>query len=380
MQNSIPFHKTTKTGDEISLLQEALSQDKLCGDGMLNQKCEYLLKSYSGSPLVRLTPSCSSALEMAMFVCGIKSGDEVILPSYTFSSTANAILIAGAVPVFIDCKPGDMNMDENLIEAAITPKTKAILPMHYAGVPCEMDAIVEIAKKHNLFIISDAAQAISSKYKKKPVEGIGHISTLSFHETKNISCGEGGAIFINDESLHQRAEIIREKGTNRKQFLDGMVDKYTWHEIGSSYLVNEFTAAVLASQLNKRNEIIQKRLENWDYYHEAFAPGEAEGLFKRPQHAANVQHNGHIYYLMLPTVEIRNQLKQKLRDKGIQTTSHYVPLHSAPAGIKYGRIGSTMKVTEEYADRLLRLPMYFELTKSQQDDVIQQTLYALKTS
>jgi dTDP-4-amino-4,6-dideoxygalactose transaminase len=379
MQNSIPFHKNTKTGDEIGLLQEALSNDKHCADGMFNQKCEYLLKSYSNSPLVHLTPSCTASLEMAMFVCGIKPGDEIILPSYTFSSTANAILIAGGVPVFIDCKPGDMNIDENLIEAAITKNTKAILPMHYAGAPCEMDKIMEIAKAHNLYVISDAAQAILSKYKKKPVESIGHISTLSFHETKNISCGEGGAIFINDETLHRRAEIIREKGTNRKEFVDGLVDKYTWHEIGSSYLMNEFTAAVLASQLNKRNEIIQKRVEAWDFYHECFAPAEAEGLIQRAKYADHIQHNGHIYFLILPTANARTVMRQKLRDKGIHTTSHYVPLHSAPAGKKYGKTASTMKITDDYADRLLRLPMYFELTRQDQQNVVDNVLSLLKT-
>lgn len=380
MQNNIPFHKTTMTGDEMAYLQEVMTSDKLCGDGVYNKKCEYLLQSYSQSPLVHLTPSCTDALEMAMFVCSLKHGDEVIVPSYTFSSTANAILIAGATPVFIDCKPEDMNVDEKLIEGAITPKTKAILPIHYAGAPCEMDTIMDIAKKHNLHVIVDAAQAILSKYKKKNVEKIGSVTALSFHETKNISCGEGGAIFINDESLHQRAEIIREKGTNRKQFMDGLVDKYTWHEIGSSYLMNEFTAAVLACQLNKRNEIIQKRVECWEFYHEQLKELESQDLLRRPKYQDHVQHNGHIYFIILPSVEIRRNLQAKLRTKGIHTTTHYVPLHSAPAGLKYGRVGSNMKITDSYADRLLRLPMFYELKTAQQETVVQSIQEILKNN
>ncbi len=371
MQHSIPFHKPTKTNGELEHLQEVLGSEKLCGDGVYNKKCEYLLKSYSGSPLVYLTPSCSAALEMSMLVCGIKAGDEVILPSYTFSSTANAVLLAGAIPVFIDCKPEDMNMDEKLIEQALTSKTRAILPMHYAGAACEMDTIIEIAKSKNLFVISDAAQSILSKYKRKNVESLGTISTLSFHETKNISCGEGGAIFINDDTFGTRAEIIREKGTNRKQFKDGLVDKYTWHEIGSSFLISEFTAAVLASQLNERNEIIQRRIELWNFYHDNLLELENAGVLVRPKYADHIQHNGHIYFVTLPSVEARQILQQKLKEKGIQTTTHYVPLHSSPAGKEFCRVGSSMKITDDYADRILRLPMFDSLKRSDQEEIIE---------
>jgi dTDP-4-amino-4,6-dideoxygalactose transaminase len=377
MKINIPFNKPTQTGDELTYLQEALSNGKFSGDGSFNKKCEYLLKNYSGSPFVSLTPSCSASLEMAMFVCSIKPGDEVILPSYTFSSTANAILIAGGTPVFIDCKPEDMNINENLIEKAITKKTKAILPMHYAGAPAEMDRIIEIASQHKLYVISDAAQAILSKYKKRNVEKLGTISALSFHETKNISCGEGGAIFINDDSLHERAEIIREKGTNRKQFQDGLVDKYTWHEIGSSYLMNEFTAAILNSQLSRVHEIIQQRLKSWDFYHDQLASLENAGLIQRPQYPNHIQHNGHLYFIILPTTSVRKSVQAHLLEKGIQATTHYIPLHSAPAGKKYGRVGSSMKITEDYSERLLRLPMYFDLTQENQMFVIDNLSSAL---
>lgn len=372
MFRKIDFNIPTKTGDELNYVQEVLTNEKYSGDGFFNKKCEYQLTNYSRAKYAKLTPSCTASLEMAMLVCNIKHGDEVIMPSYTFSSTANAVLLVGGIPVFIDCKTNDMNIDENLIEAAITPKTKMIMPMHYAGAPCEMDKMIEIAERHNLFVVSDAAQAIGSRYKQKHIETIGDISTLSFHETKNISCGEGGAIIINDEKLFDRADIIREKGTNRKQFFDGLVDKYTWYEVGSSYLVNEFTAAVLSSQLNKLNEIIQSRIESWNFYHEQLAELENKEWLTRPKYSSHIQNNGHIYFVILPPGKSRKAIQDKLAEKGVYAIFHYIPLHSAPAGKKYCRIGSTMNVTDDYSERLLRLPIYDGIKKTDQIYIIEQ--------
>ena len=375
---AINFNIPTNSGDELLYLREVFANQKYSGDGFFNKKCEYQLTNYTKSPYARLTPSCSAALEMSMFVCSIKHGDEVIMPSYTFSSTANAVLIAGGVPVFIDCKPDDLNIDENLIEAAITPKTKAIMPMHYAGAPCEMDQILAIAKSKQLYVVSDAAQAIGSKYKKQNIESLGHISTLSFHETKNLSCGEGGAILINDKDFFDVADIIREKGTNRKQFFDGIVDKYTWHRIGSSYLMNEFSAAVLSSQLNKAREIVQDRTNAWNIYHDLLEDIEKKELLRRSRYPNHIQQNGHIYFIILRTVAERLKVQQKLADQGIHVFPHYVPLHSSPAGNKYCRTASKMTVTDDYSQRLLRLPMYYGLKQKDQETVVEKLANTLK--
>jgi dTDP-4-amino-4,6-dideoxygalactose transaminase len=357
----IPFNKPHMTGKEMFYIAEAHSNGMLAGDGPFTKRCHSWLEAQTGSKKALLTHSCTAALEMAAMLLDIQPGDEVIMPSYTFVSTANAFVLRGAVPVFVDMRPDTLNIDENLIEAAITSNTKAIVPVHYAGVACEMDVIMDIARRHGLMVIEDAAQGIMSSYKGRPLGSIGHLGCLSFHETKNIISGEGGALLINDESLAQRAEIIREKGTNRSQFFRGQVDKYTWVDIGSSYLPGELIAAFLWAQMEAAGEITHRRLSIWNMYHQAFAVLENEGVLRRPILPKSCRHNAHMYYLLLSNFDSRTSFIEEMRHRGVATVFHYVPLHNSPAGQNLGRASGKLPVTTNLADRLVRLPLWVGL-------------------
>jgi dTDP-4-amino-4,6-dideoxygalactose transaminase len=354
----IPFNKPYMTGKELWYISQAHAKLALAGDGEFTKKCNAWLEQRIGCYKALLTHSCTAALEIAAILIDIQPGDEVIMPSYTFVSTANAFVLRGGVPVFVDIRPDTLNIDESKIEAAITPRTKAIVPVHYAGVSCEMDAIMVVAKRHNLIVIEDAAQGIMSKYKERPLGSIGHLATLSFHETKNIISGEGGALLVNDPRFVERAEIIREKGTNRSQFYRGQVDKYTWVDIGSSYLPGEVIAAFLLAQTEEAENITAGRKHIWNEYHSSFAEGEKREKFRRPIIPAVCEHNAHMYYLLLPSLEKRTNFIEQLKEADIHTVFHYVPLHLSPAGKKYARISSKLPVTENLSDRLVRLPLW----------------------
>lgn len=356
--NSIPFNKPYMTGRELWYIAQAHTNGHLSGDGMFTKKCHAWLEARTGAHKVLLTHSCTAALEMAAILADIQPGDEVIMPSYTFVSTANAFVLRGGVPVFVDIRPDTLNIDETLIEAAITPRTKVIVPVHYAGVACEMDAIMDIAQRHNLLVIEDAAQGIMSTYKGKPLGSIGHLGAYSFHETKNVISGEGGALLINDERFAERAEIIREKGTNRSQFFRGQVDKYTWVDIGSSYLPGEVIAAFLWAQMEEAQSITDKRLAIWQQYHEGLAPLEAAGKLRRPVIPNCCNHNAHMYYILLDSLETRTRLISHLKEERVNAVFHYVPLHNAPAGRQYGRVTGDLNSTEDMSDCLLRLPLW----------------------
>lgn len=362
-QIKIPFNKPFATGRELKYVQQAIANAHLSGNGEFTKKCHAWLESTSNCHKAFLTHSCTAALEMAAILADIQLGDEVIMPSYTFVSTANAFVLRGAVPVFVDIRPDTLNIDESKIEAAITPKTKALVPVHYAGVGCEMDVIMEIAQHHQLLVIEDAAQGMMSNYKGRPLGSIGHLATISFHETKNVICGEGGALLVNQPGLMERTEIIWEKGTNRSQFFRGQVDKYTWVDIGSSYLPSEINAAFLWAQLEEAEAITQKRIDIWQQYHQAFAELEAQGKVRRPIIPDECQHNAHMYYLVLPDLDKRTALIEKLKIYGINAVFHYVPLHSSPAGRKYGRTHGDMNITEMISSQLVRLPLWIDLDK-----------------
>lgn len=358
---NIPFNKPYLTGNEYLYIDQAHTYRKLAGDGVFTKKCHEWLESNTSAKKVLLTHSCTAALEMAAILADIQPGDEIIMPSYTFVSTANAFVLRGGVPVFVDIRPDTLNINENLIEAAITSKTRAIVPVHYAGVGCEMDVIMEIANKYNLLVIEDTAQGIMSTYKGRALGSIGHLGTLSFHETKNLISGEGGALLINDERFIERAEIIREKGTNRSRFFRGEVDKYTWVDIGSSYLPGEIIAAFLWAQLEKADEITNERLNIWHQYHHELIELEDKGLLRRQIVPEQAHHNAHMYYILLNSLDERTHVIERLKKKNINTVFHYVPLHSSPAGLKYGRTHGSLSVTENLADRLLRLPLWVGL-------------------
>lgn len=358
---NIPFNKPYMTGKELWYIAQAHAHGHLAGDGKFTKNCSQWLIQRTGAEKALLTHSCTAALEMAALLANLGPGDEVIMPSYTFVSTANAFVLRGAVPVFVDIRPDTLNIDENLIEAAITPKTRAIVPVHYAGVACEMDTIMDIARRHDLIVIEDAAQGIMSTYKGRPLGSIGHMSCLSFHETKNIISGEGGALLLNDLDFVQRAEIIREKGTNRSQFFRGQVDKYTWCDIGSSFLPGELISAFLWAQMEAADEITQNRLSLWNTYHHAFSSLEREGVLRRPVVPEKCQHNAHMYYLILSDLANRTEFIERMKSHDVGTVFHYVPLHSAPAGKKFGRCSGAMNVTEEYSSRLVRLPLWIGL-------------------
>lgn len=356
----IPFNKPFIIGRELANISDAVAQGHLSGDGAYTKLCHRWFEEKLACRKALLTHSCTAALEMTAILCDIQPGDEIILPSYTFVSTANAFVLRGGVPVFVDIRPDTLNIDENLIEAAITPKTRAIVPVHYAGVPCEMDRIMAIAQQHNLLVVEDAAQALLSTYKGRALGSIGHFGCLSFHETKNIISGEGGALLVNDERYTGRAEIIREKGTNRGQFFRGEVDKYTWVDIGSSYLPSEIVSAFLYAQLTQADEITAKRCHICTTYALQLAPLQQAGKLRLPGFAENS--NGHMFYLILDSLATRTRLITHLKAQGILPVFHYVPLHSSPAGRKYGRTGSSMAVTDDLSERLLRLPLYFEMS------------------
>ena len=360
------------TGSELSYIAQAHTNGHLSGDGSFTKKCQAWLEAQSGAHRALLTHSCTAALEMAALLADIQPGDEVIMPTYTFVSTANAFVLRGGVPVFVDIRPDTLNIDENLIEAAITPRTKAIVPVHYAGVACEMDVIMDIAKRHNLLVVEDAAQGIMSAYKGKPLGAIGHLGAFSFHETKNIIAGEGGALLINDERFAERAEIIREKGTNRSQFFRGQVDKYTWMDIGSSYLPGEVIAAFLWAQMEEAEAITKKRMTIWKQYHEALAPLEVAGALRRPIIPEGCRHNASMYYILLESLEKRTALIDRLKEQGVNAVFHYVPLHSSPAGRRYGRVSGIMVNTEAISNRLLRLPLWVGMGQTEVDFVIEK--------
>jgi dTDP-4-amino-4,6-dideoxygalactose transaminase len=358
---TIPFNKPYMTGKELSNIAQAHASGHLAGDGAFTKKCSAWLEQRIGSRKALLTHSCTAALEMAAILADIQPGDEVIMPSYTFVSTSNAFALRGAIPVFVDIRADTLNIDETKIEAAITPRTRAIVPVHYAGVSCEMDTIMAIAERHGLLVIEDAAQGIMSTYKGRPLGSIGHMGALSFHETKNIISGEGGALLINDERFVARAEIIREKGTNRSQFFRGQVDKYTWVDIGSSFLPGEIVAAFLWAQLEEATQINQRRLDIWDTYDASFAALEAAGKIRRPTVPDNCVHNAHMYYLIFPDLQARTAVIDRLKANGVQTVFHYIPLHSSPHGKELGRAVGDMSNTDHTGACLLRLPMWLGL-------------------
>ena len=361
----IPFNQPYMTGKELEYISEAHRRGRLAGDGVFTEKCHSWLQNQLGTPRALLTPSCTAALEIAALLIDIKPGDEVIMPSYTFVSTANAFVLRGAVPVFVDIRSDTLNIDEKKIEDAITERTKAVVVVHYAGVACEMDHVMSIARSHSLFVIEDASQGFMSSYKGRPLGTIGDLGCFSFHETKNITSGQGGALLINNQVFIEHAEIIREKGTNRSKFFRGEVDKYSWLAAGSSYLPGEVTAAFLWAQLEKASFITQQRRLIWDTYHLQLKSIEASGKLRLPIVPEDCIHNGHMYYILSCSLEHRTMLMASLRELGIFTVFHYVPLHSSPAGSKYSRPSGQLTETERQANCLLRLPMWIGLEAHQ---------------
>lgn len=360
----IDFNIPPYTGKELDYIREAIESGKICGDGMFTKKCSDWMEERYHAEKVLLTTSCTHALEMAAYLAGISPGDEVILPSYTFVSTADAFVLRGAKLVFIDVHPETMNMDERLLEAAITEKTKAIVPVHYAGVACEMDVIMEIAKKHHLSVIEDAAQGVEAFYKGKALGTIGDFGCYSFHETKNYSMGEGGALLMQDPKYVEQAEILREKGTNRSKFFRGEIDKYTWVDFGSSYLPSELNAAYLWAQLECAQQILDDRMATWNFYHENLRDLEEDGCIVRPYVPPYAKHNAHMYYLKAKDIEERTRLIQFLKENGIHCVFHYIPLHSSTAGRQFGRFFGEDRYTTRESERLMRLPMYYGMRES----------------
>lgn len=367
----INFNVPPVVGEEVEFIKDAIESRKICGDGKFTKLCNEWLKEKTGVAGALLTTSCTHATELAALLCDIKPGDEVIMPSYTFVSTADAFVLRGAKVIFVDIRPDTMNIDENLIEEAITTRTKAIVPVHYAGVSCEMDKIMEIAKKHNLYVIEDAAQAIMSEYKGKALGTIGDIGCYSFHETKNYSMGEGGAIILRENDKMELAEIIREKGTNRSKFFRGQIDKYTWVEAGSSYLPSELNAAYLWAQLLKADEIYDNRMAIWNRYYEELKELADAGYIELPAIPEGCKHNAHMFYIKAKDLQERTKLISYLKENGVMAVFHYIPLHSAPAGQKYGQFYGEDKYTTSESERLARLPLYYGLTEQDQTSVIE---------
>ena len=361
----IPFNRPPFIGTEIEYVTKAINSHKICGDGEFTKKCSTWLEERTGAVKVLLTTSCTHATEMSALLANIQPGDEVIMPSYTFVSTADAFVLRGAKVVFVDIRPDTMNIDESLIEDAITDKTKAIVPVHYAGVACEMDTIVDIAKRHNLIVIEDAAQGILSTYKGRMLGTIGDYGCYSFHETKNYSMGEGGALLIKNSDKIETAEIIREKGTNRSKFFRGQIDKYTWVDAGSSYLPSEMNAAYLYAQLQDAQLIFDDRMNTWNTYYKELKPLADEGHIELPTIPEGCDHNAHMFYIKLKNLEERTAFIDYMKANGILCVFHYIPLHSAPAGLKYGRFFGEDKYTTKESERLVRLPMYYGLTNDE---------------
>jgi dTDP-4-amino-4,6-dideoxygalactose transaminase len=369
----IPFNRPYLTGRELSYIAEAHHNGQLAGDGEFTKRCQRWLEELGGSKKALLTHSCTAALEMAAILCDLKPGDEVIMPSYTFVSTANAFVLRGAIPVFIDIRIDTLNIDESKIEAAITPRTKAIVPVHYAGVACEMDTIMDIAKRYGLYVIEDAAQGCMSTYKGRQLGTIGDFGCFSFHETKNIISGEGGALLVNREDMVQRAEIIREKGTNRSRFLRGEVDKYTWSDIGSSFLPGEIIAAFLWAQMEEAKAITTKRISHWQNYE--IMLNDSEHAFRYPKIPTESNHNAHIFYIINNSEVSRSIILDQLRDFGINALFHYIPLHSSPYGMRNGRAPFSMENTDYVSRNIIRLPLWVEITRDQQEKIIETLLY-----
>lgn len=372
----IPFNKPYMAGKELWYITEAHAKGQLSGNGDFTKRCNHWLEERIGCEKALLTHSCTAALEMAAFLADLGPGDEVIMPSFTFVSTANAFVLRGATPVFVDIRPDTLNLDELQIEEAITENTRAIVPVHYAGVACEMDTIMEIARKNNLVVIEDAAQGIMSAYKGYPLGSIGDIGAMSFHETKNIISGEGGAILINNENMSGRAEIILEKGTNRKAFFQGEVDKYSWVDFGSSFLPSDLIAAYLWAQMEEALAITKRRLMLWEHYHSGLRPLAQAGLLRRPIIPEHCRHNAHMYYILLPDASKRAQLIEHLRSKSIYSVFHYVPLHDSPMGLRYGRSSGDLSQTVDLSSRLLRLPFWLGV-EVHQEEVISEIRKAL---
>jgi dTDP-4-amino-4,6-dideoxygalactose transaminase len=368
----ISFNVPPVVGNEIEYMSDAIGRHKICGDGTYTKKCSEWLEEQTGTAKALLTTSCTHATEMAALLSEIQPGDEVIMPSYTFVSTADAFVLRGAVPVFVDVRPDTMNIDEEKIEAAITEKTKAIVPVHYAGVSCEMDKIMELAKKYNLIVIEDAAQALCSQYKGQPLGSIGDYGCISFHETKNYSMGEGGALFIRDAENANQAEIIREKGTNRSQFFRGQIDKYSWVDKGSSYLPSDMNAAYLWAQLEKAQDIYDDRMASWNRYYDGLKELQNRGKLELPHVPSDCVHNAHMFYIKLKDLEERTRFIAEMKKVGINTVFHYIPLHSSKAGLKFGRFHGEDKYTTAESERLVRLPMYYGLKKEDVDYIVKQ--------
>jgi dTDP-4-amino-4,6-dideoxygalactose transaminase len=367
--NVIPFNWPYMTGKELYYIAEAHFGGRLAGDGPFTHRCHAWLEQLTGAPRALLTHSCTAALEMAALLLDIEPGDEVLMPSFTFVSTANAFVLRGAVPVFVDIREDTLNLDERLLEDAIGPRTRAILPVHYAGVGCEMDAIMALASHRGLSVVEDAAQGVMSTYRGRALGGIGHLGTFSFHETKNIISGEGGALLVNAPELVERAEIIREKGTDRSRFFRGQVDKYTWRDLGSSFLPGELTAAFLWAQTQEARQITDARVAAWDRYHALLEPLERDGLLRRPIVPEHCGHNGHLYYVLMQSEADRDAVIERMRAAGIWAVFHYVPLHSAEAGRRFGRTHGELAVTDSSARRLLRLPLWMGISEAQQQRV-----------
>ncbi|TXI46814.1 dTDP-4-amino-4,6-dideoxygalactose transaminase [Methylophilus sp.] len=371
----IPFNRPPYTGNEEQHVLNAMRSEKISGDGKYGLLCQQWFEEKLNCNKALLTPSCTQALEIAAILIDIQPGDEVIMPSYTFVSTANAFVMRGAKIVFVDIRPDTLNIDERLIEAAITPKTKAIVPVHYAGVGCDMDVIMDIANRHKLYVVEDAAQGMMSTYKGKQLGSIGHLAAFSFHETKNFtSGGEGGLLIINDAQFVARAEIIREKGTNRSQFFRGMVDKYTWVDIGSSYLPSEIQAAYLWGQLEQANQITENRLASWNSYYEQLSNLATQEKFELPISPEDCQHNGHMFYLKTKNLLQRTELLSHLKAEGVYAVFHYVPLHNAPAGKQFSRFNGADQFTTAESERLIRLPMWFNFGQDSLNHVVKSVL------
>ena len=375
---NIPFNWPYMTGKELYYIAESHFNGKLAGDGPFTKKCHQWIEKTSGSAKALLTHSCTAALEMAALLLDISAGDEIIMPSYTFVSTANAFVLRGGVPVFVDIREDTLNLDENLIEAAITSKTKAICVVHYAGVACEMDTIMAIAERYGLAVVEDAAQGVMSSYKGRVLGSIGDLGAYSFHETKNVISGEGGALLVNNPKMALRAEVIREKGTDRSQFFRGEVDKYTWQEVGSSFLPGEIIAAFLWAQLEDAEKITNERMRSWHYYHKNLEGLESNGMLRRPVVPSECHHNAHMYYILLAPNIDRQMILHELKKHDIYSVFHYVPLHSSPAGLRYGRTHGDLSVTNSLSERLIRLPLWIGLTEVQQRTIL-NTLTALLT-
>ena len=370
MEKKIPFNKPFIAGKELYYIAQAVTMGHLAGDGYFTQQCSRLFEERFGIHKVLMTPSCTAALEMAAILCELGPGDEVILPSYTFVSCANAVVRVGAKPVFVDVREDTLNINENLIERAITNKTKVILAVHYAGIGCEMDQIMAIAKKHNLLVVEDAAQGVGAYYNGRALGSIGHLGTYSFHETKNYICGEGGALCINKPEMIKRAEIIRDKGTNRSEFFRGEVDKYTWVDIGSSYVPSEIACAFLYAQLEMMSVISERRMNIYKQYRTLLKPLQIQGLLSLPHIPEDCESNYHMFYIILSDREIRDGLMAFLKQNGIQSVFHFIPLHTSPMGQSFGYHAGDLPVTEQFSGRLLRLPFYFEMTETELERVV----------